>query len=286
MDEAQKKAALEAADQKITEAEQALETAKADLKTAQEAGDDPKITAAEGKVTTATETVTKAKADKANLEAGDVDDLIDDATRPPKLKDGTPGDKDIKVPKDKFDDLNEKAKLFEQFSPLLSKLRDNPAIIDRLMANDDPNLSVTERLKALEERHSSEKRTEISETIKAAAKLWPDFKSRWDDIKPILAGLQAQGVPYRDAVQRSYFAVNPDAASQGKKLIEIAKGRDAENRRGKMGPGGGGGAPIVGGEPQQEYQMTDDDKDFALKAGVNPELYQKHADWIEKFKDL
>ncbi len=32
--------------------------------------------------------------------------------------------------------------------------------------------------------------------------------------------------------------------------------------------------------------MTDADSEFAQKAGIDPKLYAKHADWIEKFKDL
>ncbi len=244
MDEEQKKAALTAADQKIATAQQAVDAAKAEMKTAQDAKDDTKVKAAEGKVTTAEGALETATAEKSGLEASDVDDIIDDATKPPKLKDGTDGDKKIQVPKDKFDDLNEKAKLFEQFAPLLSKLRDNPTLIDKLMAGDDPSKSLDERMKALENGVLTQKRGEIKATITKAIATWPNFKSRYEELKPILSGLTAQGVAYAEAVQRAYFAVDPDAATQGKRLVEKAKAAARENDRGRMGPGGGGGTEV------------------------------------------
>lgn len=284
--EEQKKAALAAADQKIADATAAVTSAKADLKTATDAKDDTKITDAEGKVKTAEEALVAANTAKSDLEASDVEDLIDDANKPPKLKDGTPGDKDIKVPKDKFDDLNEKAKLFEQFGPLLAKVKNDPALLARLMAGDDPNQDIQARLQRLEEKEAADKRQVIATTITSATKTWPDFKSRWEEIKPILAGLTAQGVSYAEAVQRAYFAVNPEAVAQGKRLVELQKARTRENERGRMGPGGGGGAPIVGAEPEDEYQMSDADKEFSAKAGIDPKLYSKHAAWISRFDDL
>lgn len=286
MDEEQKKAALVAADQKITSAQQALDAAKAELKTAQEAKDEAKITAAQSKVTTAEGALSAANAEKSDLEASDVEDIVNDATKPSKLKDGTDGNKPISVPKDKFDDLNEKAKLFEQFGPLLAKVKNDPTLLERLMASDDPNQDVHARLKKLEEGIAATKRDEIKSTIKTAIATWPTFKSKYEDLKPILAGLLAQGVPYAEAVQRSFFAVEPEAATQGKRLVEKAKAVARENDRGRMGPGGGGGAPIVGAHQDDEYTLNDADREFAQKAGVDPKLYSKHADWIEKFKDL
>lgn len=272
-----------AADQKVADAEKALSDAQAELT----AADDASKEAAQGKVDAATSVLTQAKADRAALESADnVDDIIDDASKPPKLKDGTAGDKPITVPKDKFDDLNEKARLFEQFGPVLSKLRDNPQMMERLMAADNPSLSVAERVKALEERATNEKREEIRNTITAAQQTWPDFKSRWEEVKPILNGLTASGVSYADAVQRAYFAVNPEAVAQGKRLVQIAQARERENDRGRMSGGGSGGGPIVGAGETDSYKLSDADQEFAKATGIDPKLYTKHKDWIDRFSGL
>lgn len=272
-----------AADDKVALAEKALSDAQAELTAADDAGKQT----AQGKVDTATSALTSAKAERADLDADDnVDDIIDDANKSPNLKDGTAPNKPITVPKEKFDDLNEKAKLFEQFGPVLAKLKEHPELVDRLMAADDPNLSVADRVKALEDRALSDKRSEITETITLAQKTWPDFKSRWNEVKPILNGLTASGVPYADAVQRAYFAVNPEAVAQGKRLVQIAQARARENDRGRMSGAGGGGGPIVGANDSDGYKLSEADQDFAKATGIDPKLYEKHKDWIDRFSGL
>ncbi len=285
MDE-EKKAALAAADQKITSAQQALDSAKAELKSAQEAGDEAKITAAQAKVTAAESALESAQDEKVALDAGGDEDILEDAAKPANLKDGTRGDKPISIPKDKFDDLNEKAKLFEQFGPLLAKVKNDPALLERLMAGDDPSQDIQARLQKLEEGIATTKRDEIKATITKAIATWPNFRSKYEEVKPILAGLVSSGVSYAEAVQRAYFAVDPEAATQGKRLVERVKAAEIEKNRGRMSPGGGGGAPIVGGAPEDDYNLNDSDREFAQKAGIDPKLYSKHKDWIEKFKDL
>lgn len=288
MDDEQKKAAREAADTKLADAKTAETAAKAELDTAKKANDEAKVKAAETKVTKAGEDVAAAQAEVDALAGDDVQDIIDDANQKPPLRDGTPADKPITVAKDKFDDLNEKAKLFEQFGPVLSKLKENPDLIERLMAGDDPSKPLADRIKALESRADQDKRDEINTTIKSAAKKWPDFTKRWNDIKPILNGILASGVSYPVALQRAYFAVNPDAAKQNARLVAEEASRNSKGSRDKMDMGGGGGhGPIIGDEPEDDqYQMNDSDREFANKAGVDPKLYQKHAGWIDRFRDL
>lgn len=270
-----------AADKKVTDATKAVSDAKAALAAADEAVQAD----AQGKVDAAEAALTEAKADREALDTN-VDDIIDDAQRPGSLKDGTPADKPITIPKDKFDDLNEKAKLLDQFSPVLAKLKDNPELLERLMAGDDPNKSIADRLKALEDAALNDKREEIRNTITSAQKTWPDFKDRWAEIKPILAGLTASGLPYQEAVQRAYFAVNPDAIAKGERLVKLEKARGRENDRGRMAPGGGAGAPVVGADDDSGYVLSDADMEFAKATGIDPKLYGKHAEHISRFAGL
>ena len=286
MDEETKKAELSAADGKISEAQKAEDSANEALKTAQASKDENAVKEAESKVKSAAEAVEKAKADKTVIEqrhasGKGADEIIADIS---KSKDSGVPTRNFSITKEKFEDLNEKAKLFDQFSPVLAKLQKDPKLIEKLMAGDDPNQSLDARLRALEQREQSAKQAEVRTTIQKAVSTWPDFRERWEEIKPILTGLEASGISYADAVQRAYFAVNPDAAKGDKRLIEQA--RNAERQRGAMGGFGGGGGPIVHREQDGEYLMNDADKQFAQKAGVDPKLYSKHADHIKRFADL
>lgn len=281
MDPAQKEAALKAAKEKADEATKALETAQAELKAAEEAKDEAKLTAAKQKVQSAQGAKDAADADVLELgddAAGGADEL---------LADGTPAKKKVQLPFDKFQDLNEKARLFEQFGPVLAKLRDNPKLLEKLMAGDDPTLTIEQRMAALEKREADAKRAEVKGVITRAIGTWgSDFKEAWDELKTMLPALEAQGIGYADAVQRAYFAVRPEAMAKGKKLVELDEARRRENDRGAGGPLGGGGPIIHSRDGGPRYAMTEADKDFALKTGIDPALYEKHADWIDRFADL
>lgn len=276
-----KKAALEAADQNITAAQQAL----AEAKKAHESADDTKKAETKTALDSATQALADAQKAKQELEGDDVDDLLDEHGKPRVLADGTPADKEVKLPFEKFQELNEKGKLFEQFAPLLAQIQKDPELIKKLMGGDDPNKPIEARLRVIEEQFIADKRAVVKSTIQNAVKTWPDFRAKWKDIQPILTGLEASGVPYADAVQRAYFAVNPDAIKQKERLVETENARDAERRRGSMSPPGGGGGPSA--EPEEdEYELNDADKEFARIAGIDPKLYTKHKSYLERFKDL
>lgn len=284
MDPEKKAAALQSATEAVDNAKTSLSNAKAELQKAQEAKDEAAITKAQGDVTSAESALATAQAKVTELQgsaADDADELIGDT-----LADGTDPKKKIQLPFDKFKDLNEKSQLFDQFAPLLSKLQQDPALVERLMAGDDPTKSIADRLTALEQRETAAKKAEVKDTITKALTIWPDFKEKWGDIKPLVAGMQAQGISYADAVQRAYFAINPDAVKKQERLVQVEAARQRENARGQGSMGGGAGGPIVHEGGDDDYQMTDADREFAQKTGINPELYKKHADWIARFKDL
>lgn len=278
--------ALKSAKEAVDKAKADLSGAQAELQTATTAEDEAAITTAQGKVSSATTALANAEAKVTELEGdagADADALLGADGK--KLADGTDPKKKIEVPKDKFDDLNEKAKLLEQFGPLLAKLKADPALVDKLMAGDNPDESIQQRLEKLENGIAATKREQVKSVITKAIQTWPDFKDNWDAIKPLLTGLEATGIPYAEAVQRAYFAVKPDAIKENKRLVESAQARELEKQRGK-GSMGGGGAPIVGEADDEAYTLNDADKEFATKTGLDPKLYSKHAEWIDRFKDL
>lgn len=275
---------IKAADLRIANAKTALTSAQAELKTATEANDETKKSEAASKIESLQSELDTAEADRLTLDADDdQDDLLKDALNGDKLKDGTDKDKKIEVTKVKFDELNEQAKLFGQFAPILAKLQKDPALAKKLMEGDDPAQSLQDRLTALEDRDKADKRTEVTRVIQLAMKTFPDFKQHWESVKALLPGLEKAGVSYADSIERAYFAVNPKAASEGKRI----SARERENERGSMrSPGGGGPVHHRNQEDEGAYAMNEADEEFARATGVDPKLYAKHAEHIKKFADL
>lgn len=279
--------ALKSAKEAVDKAKVDLSAAQTELQTAKDAEDEAATTTAQGKVTSAQTALATAEAKVTELEgdaAADADALLG-ADGGKKLADGTDPKKKIEVPKDKFDDLNAKAQLLEQFAPVLAKLKADPTLVDKLMAGDNPDLSIQQRLEKLEAGIAAEKRNEVKSVITKAIQTWPDFKDNWEAVKPLLAGLEASGIPYAEAVQRAYFAIKPDAIKDNKRLVESAQARELEKARGKGSMGGGSG-PILGEADTGDYALNDADREFATKTGLDPKLYSKHAEWIDRFKDL
>ena len=201
------------------------------------------------------------------------------------LADGTSPRKTVTIPKDKFDTQNEKSKLYDKMAPLMAKLADNPEVVDKLLGNQDETLE--SRMARLEDDTRSKKRGEMKQVITEAVSTWEDFQDHWESIKPIVASLEKQGLGYRDAVQRAYFAVNPEAVANATRIVDLAGAREAENERGKQGPSGGF-RPVVRHNEGDDVRsfMSDADVDFAKKMGIDPQLYKKHSEFISKFKNL
>ena len=135
------------------------------------------------------------------------------------LNDGTPADKPIVIPKDKFDVINEESRLFKQFEPLLSKLSKNPEAIESLL-NLKPEEDVATRLANLEASIASKKQAEIKEVLTAALQQWPELKGKWSEVRPLVDGLVKSGMTYAEALERSWFAVNPEAAKKEQVVVD------------------------------------------------------------------
>jgi len=201
------------------------------------------------------------------------DNPSDDEQVQEMLADGTPATKEIKVKKDKYDENADKAKLYDAFAPVLAKLQENPDLLDRLTKGEDGE-TVEARINRLEQDRVKDKRTETERVLKSALGVWPDLRKYWEQVKPIAESLENQGVGYAEALQRAYFAVNPDAAGQENRLIRQAE--QVQNDDGTISSPQGGGTKIVHGQTDA-YEMTEDDKEIARSMGLSPELYQKHA---------
>ena len=195
------------------------------------------------------------------------------------LADGTPKDKDVRIPYKKFEEMNERTKILEQLSPLIVRIQKEPELVERLMKGEDRN-SIEARLAAIEEERRTQKRQVMESTLKVAVRTWSDFREKWNQIQPLVVALEHQGIEYPEAVERSYFAINPEAAKEEARLTA----QIIANRYGVVtAPSGTSARPPLPQEKKQlVYTMSEDDTTFARSAGIKPELYEKHADWIKQ----
>lgn len=192
------------------------------------------------------------------------------------MPDGTSKSKDVHIPYKKFEELNERTKILEQLSPLLTRIQKEPELVERLMKGEDRE-SIETRLAAIENERKTEKRQTVEATLKAAVKTWPDFRTLWPQMQPLVAALDQQGIPYVEAVERSYFAVNPEAAKEEARLTAQA----VMNRQGVVTPGMASSPKPPQPEKPPVYAPTEADLSFARAVGIDPKLYEKHGDWIK-----
>lgn len=191
------------------------------------------------------------------------------------LADGTQKDKDITVPKPKLDDLTEKSKLFDEFSPLLEKLKNKPELVDQILGAQEGE-TPEDRIKRLEEESYSKRRIETHSAVVDALKIWPNFEKSWSDISPEVRSMIKRGVNVRDAIQRAFFAKNPSAMSNESRLFA----QEVVSEQGKMSSTSGQGFRVK--DESDDFQLDPRDKEFAEKAGIDPEKYKKHAPWLKQ----
>lgn len=193
------------------------------------------------------------------------------------LADGTSAKKEVRIPYDKYREKDEKSKLFDQFTPLLAKLKESPKVVDELLRNK-PLEPWQERVERIEEELRLSKQAEMKSALSDALKVWPNLKEQWSELRPLVDTLSQKGVPYREALRRSYIAVNPESAAEADKLA----GQEAVSQMGVFSsPASGKRVTLL---QAKRYQMTLEDEEFAKKFGIDPSLYEKYAAEIEKFK--
>ena len=204
------------------------------------------------------------------------------------LLDGTPKDKAVSIQKDKFDDINEKSKLFEKLEPLIAKLSQNPNVVENLLNLKDPNEDLATKVARLESDIAARKQKEVKETLTAALQQWPELKSRWMEVRPLVEGLEKQGYSYAESLERAWFAVNPEAAKKDQRIFVQEANRNVGIFSSNFG---GGKPPVPRGEDRkaQAYAFNEADEEFIRLMGwgeKEKELYQKHAPRISKFGEL
>lgn len=143
-----------------------------------------------------------------------------------------------KVEVQRFNEINDKAKLWEKYEPLvgkiMGKIAEKPDFVDDLLSGkkEDP---VEARLAKLEEERRAEQRTQLREAITEALSKWPDFEKSWKNVQPIVESLYRGGVPYKEAIRRGYLAINPEEAQAEAERI----GQNQTNNLGEFRQGGG-----------------------------------------------
>lgn len=200
------------------------------------------------------------------------------------LSDGTPASKDISIKKTKFDDLSDKAKLFEQYAPTLAKLhekvKDDPTLLDKILDTPEKG-DLGERLAGLEKELDDRKRKETKSVLTQAIEMWQkEFTDHWKEIQPLTAELEKTGYTYREALQRATYAINPELLKNEKRLIRDREARDYENNQGKQAGGGSGGHAVHDGG-KDDYNTTDGDKMWAAKYNVDLKLYKTGAKFLK-----
>ena len=187
-------------------------------------------------------------------------------------------EKRILVDKDRFNELNDKKKLFDAHAPLLEKVLKDPELVERLLEKEKGE-DLGSRVARLEEEKKAEKRGEIKSAVADALTRFPDFEKSWDDIKPLAESLSKK-YPYKEALSRAYLAIHPEAAQA--EMENIA--RDAGNKEGVFSFGGAY-SPNPG-KINPQSKLTEIDKRNAKSLGKTEQEYAKVLDkWSDYGKD-
>lgn len=194
------------------------------------------------------------------------------------LKDGTPADKNITISKKKYDDQNEKAKLYETHAPLLEKVLRNPKLVEELLETQTKG-NLEERLVRLEEEKKLERRRELKEALENAISQWDNFEKDWPELQEDVERFVRRGYSYQEAIQRNYLAMHPEA-------VQAEAERMAQNRSRGLGEFSRGSSYAPRFEKMSpRYKLTDDEKMVAQIMGKSEEEYgrllEKHKDWLD-----
>lgn len=187
-------------------------------------------------------------------------------------------EKRILVDKDRFNERNDKAKLFETHAPLLEKVLKDPELVERLLEQEQGS-NVEDRLARLEEERKAEKRSEIRGAVSEALSRWPEFEKSWSDIQPLADSLSKK-YSYKEALNRAYLAIHPEAAQAEAERIAS----EAGNKAGTFSMGGSYSPNPSKINPQTK--LTDADKRNAKALGKTEQEYAKVLDkWADYGKE-
>ena len=190
----------------------------------------------------------------------------------------------ILVDKERFNEINEQSKLYKTFAPVIDKVKDRPDVISKLLETEEKG-SLEERVRKMEEDSKEKKRLEIQGAVTEAVKTWPGFEKEWSQMRKQVDYLyEQQGLPYAEAIRRSYIALHPEEA--GKEADRLA--RLNLNNAGSFGSSGGRAPNFSKPEPdapqlnERERKVAQDlmGKDFG--GGFTP--FKSEADYATALK--
>lgn len=128
-------------------------------------------------------------------------------------------DKRILVDKDRFNDRNDKAKLYEAFAPIIDKVKDNPKLVDEILETDKKG-TLEDRVAQMETDKKSEKQQEYKEAVTDALSKWPTFEKDWSELRDQVEMLvKNNGLKVKDAIRRSFLALHPEEAQAESKRM-------------------------------------------------------------------
>lgn len=207
-------------------------------------------------------------------------------------------DKRILVDRDRFNDRNDKAKIYEAFAPIIDKLKDNPEAVEKLLEVDKKG-SLEERVAQMEEERRMSKQAEMTGAVNDALSKWEDFHKDFPAIKAQVKLLvENHGLSFREAIRRSYFAYKPELA--------LAEARDFAKEGFNAGgqfQSGGGMSPKIKSDDKEAPKLNEREmkvaqdllgKDFGggkvlVKSAEDyAKLIEKHKDYLKSkgFYDL
>ena len=180
----------------------------------------------------------------------------------------------------RFNEINDKAKMYDTHALLLDKVLKNPDLVEELLETKKKG-ALEEQVAQLVEERKVEKRNEIRTALTSALSKWPNLANEWAEIQPMVDMLYKQkGLPYEEAIRRSYIAEHPEVAQEESQRIAS----EALNRRGALS--GGGSNPPEVAKVKTGRELNTGEQRVARAYGKSDEEYagllQKHDSWLRQ----
>lgn len=202
------------------------------------------------------------------------------------LTEGGDKGKKILVDSDRFNDRNDKAKLYETFAPIIDKVKGDPELVARLLDTKNKG-SLEDRVNQMEQERKDAKQGEIKAAVTAAIKRFKGFEKDWPEIRDQVEMLAKRGLPFEEAIRRSYLALHPEEAVA--EATRIAA--EVNNGQGAFRSGGGYAPHIL--DTKQEPKLNERERKVAHDLlgkdfGNGMVLIKSESDYaqlLEKHKD-
>lgn len=209
----------------------------------------------------------------------DLKDTETAAEKAEKLLDGTSKDKDFSIKKEKYDELSEKAKLYEANMVLIDKLNKRPDVVEELLETQKKG-SLEAQVSQLFEESKVRKQRELREAVTNAFDTWKDFGDAWknEGLSEDVDRLVKRGISYGEAIRRSYLALHPEAIQA--EAERIARG--GLNEHGSFSINSSYSPKTF---QTKNHQLSEGEKAQAKMRGISEEAYAglltKHEKYLK-----